>query len=47
MNGTSRVEKIAKKNKLSYREYEDRYTGNSKRNKQKRGKVRFNESAED
>lgn len=38
------VTPMKKKGKLSYDEYNDRYSGSRKRNKQKRGgKVRFSE----
>ena len=39
----NRVTKISKKNKLSYHEYNERFGGSKKLNKQKRGKVRYNE----
>lgn len=40
----NRVEKMSKRSRLSYDEYNDRYNGTKKRNKQKRGgKVRFSE----
>lgn len=43
----NKVEKLNKKNKLSYAEYNERYTGVKKRGKPKRGKTRYNESTED
>lgn len=43
----NKIEKMTKKNKLSYAEYNERYAGSKKRGKQKRGKTRFNESTED
>jgi len=39
----NRVEKMSKKNKLSYHEYNERFGGSKKLNKQKRGKIRFAE----
>lgn len=43
----NKIEKISRKNKLSYAEYNERFSGSKKRGKQKRGKTHFNESAED
>lgn len=42
MYSTKRVEKIGKKNKLDYGEYNERYAQKNKQ-KQKRGKERFAE----
>ena len=39
----NKIEKMSRKNKLSYAEYNERCAGVKKRGKQKRGKVRYNE----
>lgn len=43
----NKVEKMNKKNKLSYAEYTERFAGSKKRGKQKRGKTHYNEIVED
>lgn len=42
MNSTNHIEKMGKKNKLSYGEYNERYAHKNKQ-KQRRGKKRFSE----
>lgn len=37
------IERMNKRNKLSYHEYNERYAGAKKSNKRKRGKVRYSE----
>lgn len=43
----NKIEKMSRKNKLSYAEYNERFAGSKKRGKQKRGKTHFHESTED